>query len=125
MIFAREVSDPLTSLVKKIDAATEKNSDKRMGSFIVFLTDEENAKDQLKALATKERIKRTVFAIDNVTGPPYYHIAKGADVTVMLYNRRVVEANFAFKKGELTAAKIEQIIGSLPKILTPKKEEPR
>ena len=125
MIFAREVSDPLTSLVKKIDAATEKNSAKRMGSFVVFLTDEENAKDQLKALAVKERIKCTVLAIDNVTGPTYYHIAKDADVTVMLYNRRVVEANFAFKKGELTPAKIEEIVAGLPKILTPKKEEPR
>src|ERR1700688_484690 len=103
MIFAREASDPLTSLVKKIDAATEKNIDKRMGSFIVFLTDEENAKDKLKGLADKEGIKRTIFAIDNVIGPPNYHIAKEADVTVVFYNKRKVEANYAFKKGELNA----------------------
>ena len=40
MIFAREVSDPLTSLVKKIDEATAKNSSCRMGSFVVFLSDD-------------------------------------------------------------------------------------
>src|SRR5438105_12654506 len=117
MIFAREASDPLTSLVKKIDAATEKNVSSKMCSFVVFLTDEENAKDKLKSLADKEGIKRTILTIDNVPGPPDYHIAKEADVTVVLYNKRKVEANYAFKKGELTSQKIDQIIGDLPKIL--------
>ena len=42
MIFAREVSDNLTSLVKKVDAATAKNSACRMGSFVVFLNDDES-----------------------------------------------------------------------------------
>ena len=32
MIFARDVTGPLTSLVKKIDEATAKNSDANMGS---------------------------------------------------------------------------------------------
>ena len=80
MIFAREVSDPLTSLVKKIDAATAKNN--KMCSFIVFLTDEENAKVKLKDLANKEGNKHTVFTIDNVPGPAQYHIAKEADVKI-------------------------------------------
>jgi hypothetical protein len=122
MIFAREASDPLTSLVKKIDAATERNKDKRMGSFIVFLTDEESAKDKLKGLADKEGIKNTIFAIDNVAGPPSYNIVKEADITVVLYNRRKVEANYTFKKGELNAQSIERILGDLPKILPENKE---
>jgi hypothetical protein len=42
MIFAREITGPLTSLVKKIDAATGEHSDARMGSFVVFLNDDEN-----------------------------------------------------------------------------------
>ena len=48
MIFAREVSDSLTSLVKKLDAATAKNSDAKMGSFVVFCNDDEDLKDKLK-----------------------------------------------------------------------------
>jgi hypothetical protein len=117
MIFAREVSDPLTSLVKKIDAATVKNTSNKMCSFVVFLTDEEKAKDKLKSLADKEGIKKTILTIDNVPGPPDYHIAKDADVTVILYNKRKVEANYAFKKGELNSRQIETIVGDLPKIL--------
>src|SRR5579862_6212558 len=96
MVFAREASDSLTSLVKKLDAATLNNKDKKMGSFVVFLTDEENAQDRLKGLADKQGIKNTIFAIDNVSGPPGYEIAKEADVTVVLYHKRKIEANFAF-----------------------------
>jgi hypothetical protein len=121
MVFAREVSDPLTSLVKKIDAATAKNTDKKLCSFVVFLTDEEKAVDRLKGLAQREAIKHTILTIDNVPGPPDYHIAKDADVTVVLYNKRKVEANYAFKKGELNSQKIERILGDLPKILSEKK----
>src|SRR5437763_8764172 len=122
MIFAREVSDSLTSLVKKIDAATDKNPNQRLCSFVVFLTDEEKANDNLKALAAREGLRHTVLTIDNVPGPPDYHIAKEADVTVVFYNKRKVEANYAFKKGELTSRMIEQIIEDLPKIL-PKKAD--
>ena len=97
-----------------------KNSASKLCSFVVFLTDEENAKDKLKSLADKEGINRTILTIDNVPGPAGYHIAKEADVTVVLYNKRKVEVNHAFKKGELTSQKIDQIIGDLPKILPTK-----
>src|SRR5271165_6774065 len=95
MVFAREISEPLTSLVKKIDAATESNKDKRMRSAVVFLSDQENADKKLKEWANKEGIKTTIIAVDNVTGPPGYHIAKDADVTLVLYTKRRVVANFA------------------------------
>ena len=121
----REASDPLTSLVKKIDAATEKNKDKNMGSFVVFLTNEENAKDKLKGLADEEGIRNTIFTIDNVAGPPGYQISREADVTVVLYNKRKIEANYAFKKGELNAQMIERVLGDLPKILPENKDQPK
>jgi len=69
MIFAREVSDSLTSLVKKIDAATVKNKDCKMGSFVVFLNDDENFDKKLKDLAGKEELKKIALAIDNPAGP--------------------------------------------------------
>jgi hypothetical protein len=117
MIFAREVSAPLTSLVKKIDAATVANKSKRMGSFVVFLSDEEKLADQLKALADKEGIKQCVLTIDNPAGPKAYKVAKDADVTVVLYNKRDVKANFAFKKGELNDAAVEKVVGAVTKIV--------
>jgi hypothetical protein len=121
MIFAREVSDPLTSLVKKIDAETEKNKDARMGSFVVFCNDTEGLEAKLKGIAEKESLKKIVLTIDNPAGPQAYKIAKEADVTVVLYDKRQVKANFAFKKGELDDKKVDQIVADLPKILPDKK----
>jgi hypothetical protein len=120
MIFAREVSDNLTSLVKKIDAATAKNKSARMGSFVVFLNNDEGLEKALKDVAKKEGIKTTVLAIDNPSGPTGYDIPKDADVTVVLYNKRVVKANYAFKKGELKEKDIEAILKDVPKILPSK-----
>lgn len=123
MIFAREITPALTSLVKKIDAETAKNKSARMGSFVVFLSnDEKGMEDKLKALATKEGIKDIVLSIDNVAGPEGYNIAKDAEVTVVLYTKRNVKANHAFRKGELNDAAVSAIVKDVAKIL-PEKDE--
>jgi hypothetical protein len=117
MIFAREISDPLTSLVKKIDAVTAKNGSARMGSFIVFCSDDEKLEDKLKDLAKKEELKKIVLTIDNPSGPSGYKVAKDADVTVVLYNRQNVKVNYAFKKGELKDSDVDKIVADVAKIL--------
>ncbi len=122
MIFAREVSDGLTSLVKKIDAATEKNSGCRMGSFVVFCSDDEGLKKKLEDLADKEKLKRTILTIDNPAGPEGYNIAKDADVTVLLYVGQTVKINHAYRKGELTDREVNRIVSELPKILPKEKD---
>jgi hypothetical protein len=119
-IFAREVTPALTSLVKKIDEATAKNEKDEMGSFVVMLSDDKAMRDQLKALAKKEKIKETVLTVYESKGPEDYDIAKDADVTVLLYVRKKVKVNYAFRKGELQDKQIEQILGALPKILPQK-----
>ena len=118
MIFARENSDALTSLVKKIDAATAANKSKRMGSFVVYLSDDEGLEAKLKSMAEKESIKNCILSIDNIGGPAAYKVAKDASVTVVLYNNRKVESNHAFKKGELNQKGINAVLADLPKILS-------
>ena len=120
MIFAREVTDGLTSLVKKIDEATDKNHDCRMGSFVVFCSDEEGLKNKLEKLADKQKLKRTILTIDNPAGPEGYDIAKDADVTVLLYTKQKVKVNHVYKKGELTEREVKRILSELPKILPEK-----
>lgn len=121
MIFAREITDPLTSLVKKIDAATAEHTDAKMGSFIVFLSDDKSLESALKNLATKEHIEHTVLSIGEPAGPKGYNVSPDADVTVVLYTKRNVKANFAYQKGELTPADVDTIVQSVSKILPEKK----
>jgi hypothetical protein len=118
MVFAREISGPLTSLVKKIDSATAKHSDAHMGSFFVFLTsDEDEMQKKLKELAKKEKIENTILTTDNPAGPRGYNVSKDADVTVILYTNRNVKVNYAFKKGELKDKDVEKIVADVTKIL--------
>ena len=118
MIFAREVTGPLASLVKKLDAATVANKSKRMGSFVVFLNDDEGLAKKLETLAMKEDLKDIVLTIDNPSGPQGYKVSKDADVTVVLYNKRNVKANFAFRKGELNDAAVEKVVSAVSKIVS-------
>jgi hypothetical protein len=126
MIFAREISDPLTSLVKQIDSATAAHADKKMGSFVVFLSDTKNLDKTLADVAKKEKIEHTVLSVDSPEGPKGYKVDKDADVTVVLYVKRNVKVNHAFHKGELSASAIDQIMADVPKILVaePENEKP-
>jgi hypothetical protein len=120
MVFAREITGPLTSLVKKLDEASVKNKDHKLGSFVVFLSDESGTAEKLTGLAAKEKIEQTVLALGEASGPEGYSIAAEADVTVVFYARRIVKANYAFKKGKMTGDDVTRIIGDLSKILPSK-----
>jgi hypothetical protein len=120
MIFAREISDPLTSLVKQIDAATAKHMDKKMGSFVVFLSDADDTAEKLIDLAQKEKIEHTILSLMEAAGPAEYKVAKEADITIVLYTGGKVKANYAFKKGKMTEKDIARIVGDVSKILPEK-----
>jgi hypothetical protein len=115
MIFAREINDNLTSLVKKVEAETAKNN--KLRSFVVFCNDDEKMEDKLKELAKKEKLKKTVLTlVDKKSGPEEYDLHKDADVTVVLYVGKKTKSQFAYKKGELKDKDVDAIIKDLPKI---------
>jgi hypothetical protein len=121
MIFAREIGDRLTGLVKKLDEATGKNTECKMGSFVVFCSDDEALEKKLKELAEKEKLTHLVFVMEGAAGPVDYNVAKEADITVVLYVKHEVKANYAFKKGGMKEQDIDKIMGDLKKILPEKK----
>jgi hypothetical protein len=118
VVFAREITPPLTGLVKKLDEATLQNDVCQMGSFVVLLADDKaSAEKQLKELARKEKLKETALTLFDSKGPKDYHIAADADVTVLLYVGKVVKVNHAYRKGEFSEKEVDKILGDLPQIL--------
>ena len=117
MIFAREVSEPLTTLIKKIDSATADHKEAKMGSFVVFLSDSEDLPTKLKDVAEKESIKECVLSIDNPAGPKGYKVSKDADVTVVLYRNAKVVSNYTFRAGQLNEQAIDRILNDIPKLV--------
>jgi hypothetical protein len=116
-IFAREIDDTLTGLLKKVDEATVANRKKEMGSFVIFLNKTEEMEKAAKELGEKNGFKETILALDAPSGPKGYGIAKEASVTILLYVDHKVKANFVFEKGKLTAADVDRVMKELPKIL--------
>ena len=115
-VFARKTSEPLASLVKKIDAKIGENGE--LKSFVVIVPKKgENPAEALRKLADDASIKHVPLTmVQDSVGPPDYEIAKDADFTVLMWNQHLVKVNHAFK-GDLTEKDIETIVSGIPKVL--------
>ncbi len=115
-MFARKTSEPLASLVKKIDKKIGENES--LKSFVVIMAkDAETTKEALKKLATDASVKNVPLTmIGEKDGPPDYEISSNADITVLMWNQGAVKVNHAFK-GDLTDKDIETIVSDIPKLL--------
>ncbi len=118
-VFTRSLSDDLASLVKKIDAAVEKNQSKKMAAFVVLLTDDlDTAEKQLQAFAEKHGIRHTpLTAFEGRRGPANYRLSDNAELTVLMWVNQKVEVNHAFGPRGLNRKTIKQIVDDTQKIL--------
>jgi hypothetical protein len=114
LVFARQMSEPLTSLVKRIDEAVSAagKQPRPLGAFAILLDKADGLDAQLRATAESQGLKHVFLGIG--VPPKDYEVSSDADVTVVVYSverrrQQKVTANFAFRKGELDAAKIAAI----------------
>lgn len=114
-VFAREITPGLTSLVKKLDQATADNT--KLKAFVVLLTDDDKAEARLKELADKEKLKNVLLMVEAPAGPPKMDIAKDADVTVVLYQKKKVKKTLAFEKGKLTEPEAGGVVTAVKETL--------
>lgn len=119
MVFARNPECEATQkLIKKLEEVTAANSKAEMGSFVVFLSDDNATTEKAaKKVADDSKLKNVVLSVDNAAGPKGYNVAKEADVTVVLYTERKVKANYSFEKGKMTDKDIEAVAKDVSKIL--------
>ncbi len=103
-------------MVKQIDSKIGENGE--LKSFVVITPQKgENPAEELKKLAEQAGIKHVPLTIgESPDGPPDYEIAKGADVTVLMWKHHKVKVNHAFK-GELTDQEIKTVLDDVPKLL--------
>lgn len=117
-IFAREITPELTALIKDVDKQVEKNKDKKMEAFVVFLSDDaDSLEPKIKELAEKNKVKIPLTLIEDVAGPKEYNISQDADVTVMMWVESEVKVNHAYGKGQLKKDEVKKVAGETKKIL--------
>jgi hypothetical protein len=119
IIFARELSDPLGKLAHGLDVALAKHKDANLRSWITFLHEDQTKVDAaISKWAKKHAVGNVPLAVfEDLGGPPAYHLARDADVTVMLALNQKVVANFAFRAGELTDARIDEVLKAVPELV--------
>ena len=119
VVFARSMSDPLARLVKGLDKALDEHKGQELRAWVTFLSDDQTSLDpKVVKWADKHALRRVPLGVfEDVVGPPAYKLAKDADVTVLLYVKQKVVGNFAFRAGELTDARADEVLKELPKVV--------
>ena len=117
MVVVRETTPAVMGLIKNVDAATAAHRDAHLGSFAVVLSDNADLPAALKAFADHDKVTSTILCTMTPPGPPSYHFAADAAVTVVFYGHHTVRANHTFRAGEFTPAAAAAVMADLSKIL--------
>lgn len=116
VVFARSLSEPLGKLLAGLDA--EMASRKDFKAWMTLLTTKADL-DELADWAKKHGLKQLpVGAFEDADGPPAYTLHADADITLMLFEKKKVLENKAFRKGELTPRDAETLVRDLVKGLS-------
>jgi len=145
--FPQTADAAIVPLLKGVDALVEANASERVRAFFVFLGDggykaaleakiDENSKvtdlnltraiitkDErvaaLRALAKDAGIKHVDISLAAADGPLQYGVNRDAAVSVILYYKLKVVANYAYGAAQFTPTEAERIVRNLKNGLTP------
>jgi hypothetical protein len=119
VVFARSLSDPLGKLAAKLDQAAADAVVPGFRGWLTLLTTgpQPDAEDRLAAWGRKHAVRQLPLGVfEDEVGPPAYRLNKQADVTVVLFVKRQTVATFAFKAGELTDGRVDEVVKALGKL---------
>jgi hypothetical protein len=100
MTFAPKPSADLAKLVRVLEAAAAK-AEGEIGACVVVTDTSPATRKALGRLADDAKLKHVVLAVVRPDAVQDYAVSPDAALTVVLYSRKVVRVNRAFKPGEL------------------------
>jgi hypothetical protein len=125
IIFARSLSEPLGKLAAKIDhmAADGAVPDLRTWLTLLDVGKQPDLERRLIAWGQQHAIRTMPLGIfEDDVGPPSYRLHRDADVTVLVFVNQKVTANFALRAGDLSDAKIDEIVKAVEQLRTKKEK---
>jgi hypothetical protein len=118
IVFARSLSKELGPLAAKIDKALADNKAADLRGWITFLNADQLKFDPKVVSWSRElglgHLPIGIF--EDEGGPPAYRLNREADVTVLVCNKQKVAANFAFRSGEMTPARVAEIAKAIDEV---------
>ncbi len=98
-----------------MDKALADHKAAKLHGWITFLKADQLKFDPLVVHWSQEhalgRLPLGIFEDDG--GPPAYRLNRDAEITVLVCNDQKVVANFAFRAGELTSARVAEIVKAI------------
>jgi hypothetical protein len=123
VVFARSLDDSLGKLTRGLDKALVDNKASELRAWVTFLNADQTTFDaKVVAWGKKEAIcavPLTVF--EDADGPPSYKLSRDAEVTVLVFVKQKVAANFAFRAGELSDERIADVLKAVAAAVPEKK----
>jgi len=109
MVFAPKPSDGLAKLVRELEAATAASKAGEVGACVVVTDTSPATRKALGKLADDANLKHVILAVIDPARLKDYELNPDAAATVLLYSRRVVRVNHAFRPGELTDRAVKAV----------------
>ncbi|CAN5606315.1 hypothetical protein BH10PLA2_BH10PLA2_39300 [soil metagenome] len=115
IVFARSLSKELGPLAEKVDKAMAEHKAADLRGWMTFLKGDQLKFDpQVVNFAKEHSLGRIPIGIfEDEGGPPSYRLTRDADITVLVCKKQKVEVNFAFRSGELTPARLNDIVKAI------------
>jgi hypothetical protein len=115
IVFARSLSKDLGPLAMRIEKALADHKAADLRGWITFLkTNQLEFDPQVVRWGQEHALGHLPLGIfEDEGGPPAYRLNRDADVTVLVCNKQKVVANFAFRAGELNAARVAEIVKAI------------
>jgi len=122
IVFARHATAEVGELVAALDKAVGEPKNAPLRGWVTFLGDDQAKLDpQVVQWGKQHAIKTMPLGVfEDPDGPPSYKLAKDAEVTVLLFVKQKVVANFAFRAGEMSAKARTGVLQAMPKLLETK-----
>lgn len=121
LVFAREWSDPLTGLVRKLEELTAERRDAKLACIVVLLSLDESIDRKMQKLAEREKFDNVLLGVMEPAGPTKFQLDKKAAVTVIMYRERKIEANHVFADAGLTEREIAGIVENAMRLVPARK----
>jgi hypothetical protein len=114
------LTDSLGKLAHQLDQAVARHQKQELRAWITFLDEDQLHLDpKVVAWSQKHAIRDVPLGVfEDPQGPPSYRLNRAAEVTVLLFVKQKVVANFAFRPGELTDVAIAEVMRGLPRIVS-------
>jgi hypothetical protein len=112
VIFAHSLDDSLGKLTRGLDKALVDHKASELRAWVTFLNADQTSYDpKVVAWSKKQAIRSVPLSVfEDADGPPSYKLNRDAEVTVLVFVKQKVVANFAFRAGELSDERIADVL---------------